>query len=106
LQSLQSFQADLEAQLAKAGTKLVLLDFFAVWCGPCKTISPKLAELATQYADDLVVLKVDVDECEDIAMDYNISSMPTFVFLKSREKLEEFAGANASRLEAAIKANI
>lgn len=50
--------------------------------------------------------QVDVDLCEDIAMDYNISSMPTFVFLKNGAKVEEFAGANASRLEDVIKANI
>lgn len=47
-----------------------------------------------------------MDECEDIAMEYNISSMPTFVFLKNGVKVEEFAGANAKRLEDVIKANI
>ncbi|XP_017026052.1 thioredoxin-2 [Drosophila kikkawai] len=97
---------DLQAQLTKAAGKLVVLDFFATWCGPCKMISPKLAELATQYAENIVVLKVDVDICEDIAMDYNISSMPTFVFIKNGLKVEEFAGANATRVEDVIKANI
>ncbi|KAH8341550.1 hypothetical protein KR059_009872, partial [Drosophila kikkawai] len=99
-------QDDLQAQLTKAAGKLVVLDFFATWCGPCKMISPKLAELATQYAENIVVLKVDVDICEDIAMDYNISSMPTFVFIKNGLKVEEFAGANATRVEDVIKANI
>jgi len=47
-----------------------------------------------------------VDNCEDIAMEYNISSMPTFVFIKNGVKVEEFAGANASRLEEVIKSNI
>eukprot|EP00099_Drosophila_melanogaster_P014744 NP_523526.1 thioredoxin-2, isoform A [Drosophila melanogaster] len=99
-------KADLDGQLTKASGKLVVLDFFATWCGPCKMISPKLVELSTQFADNVVVLKVDVDECEDIAMEYNISSMPTFVFLKNGVKVEEFAGANAKRLEDVIKANI
>ncbi|XP_037711175.1 thioredoxin-2 [Drosophila subpulchrella] len=97
---------DLDGQLQQASGKLVVLDFFATWCGPCKMISPKLAELATQYADNVVVLKIDVDNCEDIAMEYNISSMPTFVFIKNGVKVEEFAGANASRLEEVIKSNI
>ncbi|KAH8249011.1 hypothetical protein KR032_005060 [Drosophila birchii] len=97
---------DLQAQLTKSAGKLVVLDFFATWCGPCKMISPKLSELATQYAESIVVLKVDVDNCEDIAMEYNISSMPTFVFIKNGVKVEEFAGANAARVEDVIKANI
>ncbi|EDW75457.1 Thioredoxin-2 [Drosophila willistoni] len=99
-------KADLDAQLKQAGSKLVVLDFFATWCGPCKMISPKLAELATKYADNIVVLKIDVDDCEDIAMEYNISSMPTFVFIKNTQKVEEFAGANAQRLEDVITKNI
>ncbi|BFF93861.1 thioredoxin-2 [Drosophila madeirensis] len=99
-------KADLDAQLQQAGNKLVIVDFYATWCGPCKMIAPKLVELATQYADNVVVLKVDVDECEDIAVEYNICSMPTFVFLKNSQKIEEFAGANAQRLVDVIKANI
>lgn len=43
-----------------------------------------------------------MDECEDVAMEYNISSMPTFVFIKNKQKLEEFAGANSERLSATI----
>lgn len=46
---------------------------------------------------------MDVDECEDIAMEYNVSSMPTFVFVKNGNKVDEFAGANAGRLEETIK---
>ncbi|KAH8329391.1 hypothetical protein KR074_009663, partial [Drosophila pseudoananassae] len=99
-------QADLDSQLTKAGSKLVVVDFFATWCGPCKMISPKLGELATQYADHIVVVKVDVDECEDIAMEYEVSSMPTFLFIKNGSKVEMFSGANATRLEDVIKANI
>ncbi|EDV58384.1 thioredoxin-2 [Drosophila erecta] len=99
-------KADLDGQLTKAAGKLVVLDFFATWCGPCKMISPKLVELSAQYPDSVVILKIDVDDCEDIAMEYNISSMPTFVFLKNGDKIQEFAGANATRLEDVIKANI
>lgn len=51
----------------------------------------------------LLHLQVDVDECEDIAMEYNVSSMPTFVFVKNGNKVDEFAGANANKLDDTIK---
>lgn len=119
-------QDDLQAQIKSAGDKLIVIDFFATWCGPCKMISPKLTELSQKYAEKVLVLKVscrqiwindefltkhnlvqvDVDECEDIAMEYNVSSMPTFVFFKNGNKIEEFAGANAEKLEKTIVKNI
>ncbi|CAG9789982.1 unnamed protein product [Diatraea saccharalis] len=93
---------DLKNRLTEAGEKLVVIDFMATWCGPCKMIGPKLEEMAGEMADSIVVLKVDVDECEDIATEYNINSMPTFVFVKSNKKLEEFAGANVDKLRQTI----
>ena len=74
----------------------------ATWCGPCKMIGPKLDEMAAEMADSIVVVKGDVDECEDIAADYNINSMPTFVFVKNSKKLEEFSGANVDKLKNTI----
>ncbi|CAK1549097.1 unnamed protein product [Leptosia nina] len=93
---------DLKARLAEAGDKLVVIDFMATWCGPCKVIGPKLEEIANEMADSIVVVKIDVDECEDIATEYNINSMPTFVFVKNSKKLEEFSGANADKLRNTI----
>ncbi|XP_034099950.1 thioredoxin-2 [Drosophila albomicans] len=93
---------DFKTQLTNAGDKLVVVDFFATWCGPCKMIAPKLEELAQQYTGKIVVLKVDVDDCEAIAMEYEVSSMPTFLFLKNSKKIEQFAGANATRLAETI----
>jgi len=93
---------DFEGQLVKAEDKLVLVDFFATWCGPCKMIAPKLDEFATKYADKLVILKVDVDECEDLATTYQIASMPTFVFIKNTKVVTQFSGANAAKLEELI----
>ncbi|XP_041985771.1 thioredoxin-2 [Aricia agestis] len=90
---------DLKTRLTEAGDKLVVIDFMATWCGPCKMIGPKLEELAAEMADSLVVLKVDVDECEDIATEYNINAMPTFVFVKNSKMLEEFSGANIDKLK-------
>ncbi|XP_034473551.1 thioredoxin-2 [Drosophila innubila] len=95
--------ADFKTQLTNAGDKLVVVDFFATWCGPCKMIAPKLEELSQQYAEKIVVLKVDVDECESIAMEYEVSSMPTFLFIKNSVKVDQFVGANKDKLTEAIE---
>ncbi|KAJ8984022.1 hypothetical protein NQ317_012246 [Molorchus minor] len=97
-------KADLDSKLSDAGDQLVVIDFFATWCGPCKMISPKLEELAKEYSN-IHILKVDVDECEDIAMEYNISSMPTFVFIKNKAVVVTFSGANYEKLKQTIDAN-
>jgi len=94
--------ADFDEQVKNAGAKIVVIDFFATWCGPCKVIAPVLEKLAQQYASNIVVVKVDVDECEELAMKYEISSMPTFVFLKDGEKVESFSGANPDKLQKTI----
>lgn len=94
---------DFELQLSNAGDKLIVIDFCANWCGPCKIIAPKLEELATQYAERAVVLKVNVDENEEITVEYNITSMPTFVFIKGGEVLEVFVGGNSDKLAKTIE---
>lgn len=85
-----------------AGNKLVVIDFMATWCGPCKMIAPKLEDISTTMCEKVVVLKVDVDECEDVALAYNISSMPTFVFVKNGVKVHQFSGANEATLRSTI----
>ncbi|XP_033208430.1 thioredoxin-2-like [Belonocnema kinseyi] len=93
--------AHLKTQLTEAGDKLVVIDFFATWCGPCKIIGPKLQELSEEFPD-VVFLKVDVDENEDIATEYEISSMPTFVFIKNCTKVDSFSGANSDKIKTTI----
>ncbi|XP_018336597.1 thioredoxin-2 [Agrilus planipennis] len=93
---------DFNSKLADAGDQLVVVDFYADWCGPCKMIAPKLEELAKEFANSIVVLKVSVDECEELTVEYNISSMPTFLFIKNKEVLSQFSGANYDKLRAAI----
>jgi len=90
-----------EQQLSQAGGKLVVVDFFATWCGPCKVIAPQVEELE-KTMPNVVFLKVDVDECEEVAMQYKVSAMPTFMFFKNGEKLEDFAGANIQKLKDTI----
>ncbi|XP_045625208.1 thioredoxin-2 [Procambarus clarkii] len=93
---------DFDKQLSEAGGKLVIVDFYATWCGPCKMIAPKL-EAMSQEMDDVVFLKVDVDECEDVAMEHQVSCMPTFVFFKEGKKVESFSGANEEKIRDAIE---
>ncbi|XP_054729727.1 thioredoxin-2-like [Anastrepha obliqua] len=89
---------DKKIEEARSSGQLVVIDFFANWCGPCKIISPKLEELATQYADKAVVVKVNVDDCEEIALEYNVNSMPTFVFIKDNHIIDVFVGGNSEKL--------
>ncbi|XP_014206140.1 thioredoxin [Copidosoma floridanum] len=96
--------AELEETLKNAGDKLVVIDFSATWCGPCKMIKPKYEELSLkEEMQNVIFLSVDVDEAEDVAMAYQIESMPTFVFLRDNKKLEQFSGANLDKLSDTIK---
>ena len=77
--------------------KLVIVDFTATWCGPCKRISPEFEKLALEHTD-CVFKKVDVDEGVEIAEHCNITSMPTFHFYKNDKLLHSFSGSNLETL--------
>ncbi|XP_039615321.1 thioredoxin [Polypterus senegalus] len=91
-----------EKALKDAGSKLVVVDFTATWCGPCKSISPFFHELAEKN-QDVVFLKVDVDVAQDVSELCKISCMPTFQYYKNGEKVHEFSGANKEKLEGSLK---
>ncbi|XP_031780739.1 thioredoxin-2 isoform X2 [Nasonia vitripennis] len=93
---------ELKTKLTEAGEKLVVIDFFATWCGPCKMIAPKLDELS-QELTDVVFLKVDVDELEGVAEEYDVNSMPTFVFIKNGSVLDKFSGANIEKVKLTVQ---
>ena len=71
---------------------LVLVDFWATWCGPCKMLAPTIDAIATEYKDRVVVGKVDVDECEAIARRFGIMSIPTLFLFKDGEVVEKLVG--------------
>ncbi|MBR5182277.1 MAG: thioredoxin [Clostridiales bacterium] len=70
----------------------VLVDFWAVWCGPCKMLGPVIAELAEEYEGKVKVGKVNVDEEEELAMEYNIQSIPTVLIFKDGKVIEQSLG--------------
>jgi thioredoxin len=74
---------------------VVLADFFATWCGPCKMLSPVLDELAQEVDPTKVkILKIDIDEAQDLAQEYGVMSVPTVFVGVNHEIKEGFLGAN------------
>ena len=73
--------------------KLLVVDFFATWCGPCKKLSPTLDEVSEEFGDRVNIVKVDVDESEDLAMTSGIRSVPTVLFFKNGQQVDKFVGA-------------
>lgn len=85
----------------------VLVDFWATWCGPCKMIAPFLSQLAIKFDGKIKIAKVDVDENEDIASSFGVSSIPTLLFFKNGEVVaQRVGGANMAILEAFINDNL
>ncbi|XP_062377104.1 thioredoxin-like [Sardina pilchardus] len=90
--------------LADAGEKLVVVDFTATWCGPCQNISPFFKAMSEQNTN-VVFLKVDVDEAQDVAQHCDIKCMPTFHFYKNGKRIDDFSGSNQAKLEEMVKAH-
>ena len=84
---------------------LVVLDFFATWCGPCKVLTPQLESLSKKYSD-VIFIKVDVDEFEDITSSHQVSAMPTIMFYKKGQNLKDetvVGGGQIKQIESVIQ---
>jgi thioredoxin 1 len=77
--------------------KKVVIDFFAVWCQPCTRVAPVFVELSEKF-EDIVFLKVNVDKSEELAQGFEITSLPTFVFLNNGNIIHKMEGANLNEV--------
>ena len=96
-----SFDSLLESE------KLIIVDFWATWCGPCRMLSPLLDEVEEEMSDKITVVKVNVDDADEIAMRYRIMSIPTLLFFKNGQVVDKTVGAMPkSTLVDKINANL
>jgi len=88
----QVSDASFEVDILKSEVP-VLVDFWAPWCGPCRSVAPIVDDLANEYAGKLKVAKINVDESTEVAMRYQITSIPTFIVFKNGEVADRALGA-------------
>jgi thioredoxin 1 len=79
----------------------IVLDCYAEWCGPCKAIAPQVAKFAEEFKN-VEFYQIDVDEVSEVAAEIGVRAMPTFIFFKDGQKVNEVVGANPPALRAAV----
>ncbi|XP_019161729.1 PREDICTED: thioredoxin H2 [Ipomoea nil] len=86
---------------SKQLNKLMVVDFAAAWCGPCKMMEPFVKQMASKFTD-VDFIKIDVDELSDVAQEFSVQAMPTFLLLKQGKEVGRVVGAKKDELERKI----
>ncbi|KAK9272030.1 hypothetical protein L1049_002399 [Liquidambar formosana] len=87
---------------SKESSQLMVIDFAASWCGPCKLMEPAIHAMATKFTD-VEFVKIDVDELSDVAQEFVVQAMPTFVLVKQGKEVDRVVGAKKDELEKKIE---
>ena len=101
VKSCDTLLAELKAAILEAGDKLVVIDFYAEWCPPCRIMGPEIEKLA-QQEKDVVFLSVDIAINEEATEQFYINCLPTFIFIKGRAMIDEVTGAKVEELKATV----
>lgn len=97
-------KAEFDEVLAESPTRLVVVDFTATWCGPCRMLAPKFEAWAEELSDkDVLFVKVDVDSNSETAASANVAAMPTIQLFKNKEMVKEIVGLQVDLIESSIK---
>ena len=92
-EAVTSVTVDTFEKVVIQSSDLIMVDFWATWCGPCKIVAPVVEELAQEYAGKVNFAKVNTDENPDIASRFNIRGIPTLIFFKDGKVLDQIVGA-------------
>ncbi|XP_022891588.1 thioredoxin H2-like [Olea europaea var. sylvestris] len=84
-------------EASKLTSNLMVIDFTASWCGPCRYMEPAMNEFATKYTD-VEFIKIDIDELEDVAQEFEVHVLPTFLLIKKGKEVDKLVGANKEEL--------
>ncbi|MGQ0812456.1 MAG: thioredoxin [Nitrospiraceae bacterium] len=94
--TLKVDDASWDSEVMKS-SELVMVDFWAVWCGPCQMVGPIVDELAKEYAGKVKVRKLNTDENPEVAGRYQVMSIPTILFFRNGQQVEKLVGARPKR---------